>query len=80
MLRSVYAFLAAFGAFGVLAFATLFVLQVIGFFANIVQIALFALSNPTMAMIQADGVLWAAKILGIFVPPLGGIMGIYGMF
>lgn len=53
--------------------------MVIGWIANLVQIVLFALNVPDV-MSNGDWVYIAVKALGLFLAPLGSVMGWVGFF
>ena len=59
--------------FGASLVATGFI-AAIGWFGNFVQVVLAALADSPF------GALLVVKIAGIFVPPLGSIMGLIGFF
>lgn len=80
MFRLVFNLLSAFGMVGVVAYFALLVALVVGYVANIWQVAVFALSSPSWEQVQPDVVLWVAKLVGLFFGPLGAVMGWYGMF
>jgi hypothetical protein len=62
---------------GGIAFISIWILMVFGWFTNIFNVIRYILNDSSIADITAYQVL---EILGIFVGPLGGILGIFSWF
>ena len=72
MFRAISAFFKALGTFGVLAYIALWVALVVGWIFNI-----FDLIHAAFGPAPQLTLLVLLRILGIFVAPLGGILGYF---
>lgn len=70
MFRAIFAFFKALGIFGVIAYIALWVALVVGWIFNIFDLVKAAIGPGAHLTL-----LIALRVLGIFVLPLGGVLG-----